>query len=179
MIRPEIDHHLTQLPLRQRSAHDGELLQLATQLANLSHRAGHSVGRDGVTRPTKLALHPLALALRVAVALREVPTVIVEDLERVFASLERLVIDVIRIELPFDPAHDAVARHAIHLAGARPVGQTIQGMQSGVARRHRRSRWGRGRGRHLRGERRRQGQRGGDRKRNSHPPILTVVSMRS
>ena len=177
MIRPEIDHHLSQLPLGQRGANDGELLQLATQLAELPHRALDFVGAHRVLRLSKLPLHALALALRVTVALGEVPPVIVEDLERVLALLEQLVIEVIRIELPFDPGHHAVARHAVHLAGTRPVSQTIQGMQSGVARRHRRSRWGRRR--RLRGERRRQSQRGGDRKRNSHPPILTVVSMRS
>ena len=161
------------MPLRQRGADDGELLQLATQLADLPHRTWGLVRRYGIHVQAPLALHALPLPLRVAIAFRQVLAVQPQDLEVALPALERFVIYAIGIELAFDPAHHAGVRHAIHVARTRPIGQAIQCVQSGVVRRHRR----RG-GRHLRGERRRD-QDDRDQQGNSHSSILTVVPMRS
>ena len=174
MIRPEIDHDFSQLALRQRGAHDRELLQLATELTKFSHRSRDPVGSHRVARLGQLPLHALPLALRVTIPQREILPVIVEDLESVLPVFKRLLIDAIGIELPFDPPHHAAVRHTVHLAGTRPIRQAIQRVERGVVRRHRRRR-----GRYLRRERRRHDQWDRDQQGNSHSPILTVVPTRS
>ncbi len=132
MIRPEIDHHLAQLPLGEHCAHDGDLLQLAAQLAELAHRTCAPRTRR-VAALRHLALHLPPLAQRVAVALGQLLAVVAEQLEIAFAGGEAVITDTLEVELPLDPPHDPHPGYAVDLAGARPVGEAIQRVQGGVS----------------------------------------------
>src|SRR3989441_8207767 len=138
MIRPEVDHHLTQLPLRQRGPDDRELLQLAAQLAELLHRAGIAQERR-IAGCGGLTLQTLSLTGRVAISAGKVTAVVTEDLELALALGEVRVGHVIRMELPLDPFHHAEPRDAIGFAGTRAVRQPIQRMERRIARRQARA----------------------------------------
>src|SRR5438045_897819 len=122
MIRPEVDHYLPQLPLRYRRTHDRELLQLTPELPQLAHGARpRAFWPHRVAARRRLTLQALPLANRVPISIRQITAIIVEDLERPLALGEMLVGDMIDIDLPVNPAHDAEPGHAIGLARTRPV----------------------------------------------------------
>ena len=113
----------------------------------------------------------MPFALHITKALRKVFAVVTEDLELAFALLHGRVVDAIGIELLVDPAHDADFCDAIDFAGARPVGQPVQGVQGRVAGREPRS---------LRGKRRGHAERGGYSKEMAHwSYMLTLPLVRS
>ena len=136
MIRPEVDHHFPQLPLRYRRPHDRELLQLTPELPELAHGARpRAVRPHRVAARRRLTLHALPLADRVAISSRQIAAFVVEDLERPLALGEMLVGDVIGIELPFNPAHDPEASDAVGLVRAGAVGEAVESMERGIPRR--------------------------------------------
>ena len=150
VVRPEVDHHLAQLALRDGRADDRELLQLAAELAELLHRsraahAGRIAGRG------RLALQALALLHRIAIAPREVRAIVVEDLEFPLARRETGIGNVIRIELLLDPAHHPDLGDAVGFAGASAVRQPIQRMERRIARRQSGCDTGSLRGQHTEG----------------------------
>jgi len=136
MIRPEVDHHLTQLPLRQRGSHDRELLQLAAQLPELLHRAGIAHTR-GIAGGGGLALQTLALTGRIAVPAGKIGAIVIEDLELPLAVPKVVVGHVIGIELALDPPHHPEARDAVRFGGTSAVRQSIQRVKRRIARRQR------------------------------------------
>ena len=161
MIRPEVDHHLTQLPLRQRGSHDRELLQLAAQLPKLLHRAGIAHPRR-IAGCGGLALQTLTLTGRIAIPAGKIGAIVIEDLELPLALRDVIVRDVIGIQLALDPPDHAEARDAVRFAGTSAVRQSIQRVKRRITRRQRRE---------LRGERENEDE--------VHVAILTPPPVRS
>ena len=137
MVGPEVDHHLLQLALRERRADDGELLELTGQAPGaqsfrrlvglVRRRPHHAVGA--------LGLLPLAArALGIEVEPGEIVAAVAQEVEAPLALGETGVVDALGRELLLDPGHHAALRHAVHVAGPRPVGEAVQRVDGGVAR---------------------------------------------
>ena len=79
-------------------------------------------------------LHPLPFLHRVAVTLRELGAIVIENRESFLALGEHRVGNPFGIELPLNPAHHAGARHAVDFAGSSAVGEPVEHMERRIAR---------------------------------------------
>src|SRR6266568_6309262 len=89
--------------------------------------AGSGLGRLSLPLPP--------LPLRLDVQPRQVAAVVVEEAELALSRGAVAVGDLLGRKLPVDPPHHALPRHALHLTGAGPIGEAIERVERGVARR--------------------------------------------
>src|SRR6266581_7398935 len=95
--------------------------------------AGSGLGRLSLPLPP--------LLLRRDVQPRQIAAVVVEEAELALSRGAVAVGDLLGRELAVDPPHHPLPRHALHLAGAGPIGEAIERVERGIARRHLGGEW--------------------------------------
>ena len=127
VVGPEVGHHLIELTLRERGAHQHQILELS----------GEPSGRLflGAWPACSLTfLLPFTPLLKAGDEYAgEVAPVKTKDIEPALALTECAIVDRLGVELSVQPAHDSRPDDAVDLAGTRPVSQPVERVQSRVA----------------------------------------------